>query len=82
MYAAWQFVSKDQTESLVSFVLLHAEANPPFRQLRIRGLKEDVRYRINEEERVYTGSALMYAGLPLPVLWGDYQSTHFYIRQI
>lgn len=81
-YAAWQIVSKDRTESLVSFVLLHAEANPPFRQLRLRGLKEDAQYRINDEERVYTGSALMYAGLPLPVLWGDYQSIHFYIREL
>ena len=57
-------------------------ANPPFRQLRLRGLKGGAQYQINNEERIYTGNALMYAGLPLPVLWEDYQSIHFYIRQI
>lgn len=81
-YAAWQFVAKDQKESVVSFVLLHAEANPPFRRLRIRGLKEDAGYQIDGDEKVYTGGALMYAGIPVPIMWGDYQSIHFYIHQV
>lgn len=81
-HAAWQFVTKDKKKSVVSVVLLRAEANPPFRQLRLRGLQETAKYRIDGDERIYTGSALMYAGLPVPVLWGDYQSIHFYIQQI
>lgn len=81
-FAAWQFVTKDQKESLVSIISLHAEANPPFRRIRIRGLNEDAQYRIEDDDRIITGSALMYAGLQIPVLWDDYQSIHFYIRQL
>ena len=80
--AAWQFVTKDRTESLVSIVALHPEANPPFRRIRLKGLTEDASYQIDGDDGVYSGSALMYAGLPVPVLWGDYQSCRFYIREI
>ena len=80
--AVWQFVTKDRRESLVSMVILHPEANPPFRRIRVRGLTEDAEYRIEGDDRVYRGSALMYAGLPVPVLWGDYQSCRFYIRKL
>lgn len=80
--AAWQFVAKDRTESLVSIVALHPKANPPFRRIRLKGLEEHAVYRIDGEDQIWKGSALMYAGLPVPLLWGDYQSCHFYIRRL
>ncbi len=80
--AVWQFVTKDRRESLVSMVALHSKANPPFRRIRVKGLIEDAEYRIEGDDRVYRGSALMHAGLPVPVLWDDYQSCRFYLRKV
>lgn len=48
-YAAWQFVSRDQETSLVSAVCLHARSNPPFLRVRLKGLRENMWYRIRCE---------------------------------
>lgn len=81
-YAAWQFVTPDGSTSLVSVVGLHAKANPPLLSLRIRGLKAEALYRIEGNDRVYPGNALMHGGIPLPVFRGDYQNIHYYIQEI
>lgn len=81
-FAAWEFVAKDQKEAVVNVVILHAKANPPFLCIRARGLKEDARYRIDGGEAVYTGNALMHAGIPIPVTQGDYQSIRYHIQQV
>ena len=80
--AAWQFVSRDQRQALVSAVCLRARSNPLFGRVRLKGLKEDAWYRVRCErltdevskrdaanegyepaDSVYSGSALMYAGM-------------------
>ena len=79
--AAWEFVSKDGRDAFVSVVFLHAAANPPFREIRLRGLDPKGLYRIEGEERLYRGNALMYAGLPLPVKLGDYQTVRYVLHR-
>ncbi|MDO4633787.1 MAG: alpha-galactosidase [Eubacteriales bacterium] len=72
-YAAWQFVAKDQSESVVSGVILRGESSPHIHYLRLQGLDGSAHYRETESGRVYTGAALKKAGIPLPTGLGDYR---------
>lgn len=99
--AAWQFVSRDQRQALVSAVCLRARSNPLFGRVRLKGLKEDAWYRVRCErltdevskrdaanegyepaDSVYSGSALMYAGMNLPVFDKDYESVRYVVESI
>ena len=71
---AWEQVSPDGREALVTVVTGSTHAAPPFLALRLKGLDPQAVYRINGGEGRYSGSALMEAGYPLPMLTGDYQS--------
>ena len=82
-FTAWQFVDETKSEALVFVVMLRARSNSPFFRLRLRGLREDGFYRIDEGgEGVYEGRALMYGGIILPIIKGDYQSMKFWIRSV
>ena len=59
---AWQLVSEDKSESLVTVV--NIRRNPcQFFLLRLAGLEENAYYRIEETGEVYSGALLMHAGL-------------------
>lgn len=81
-FTAWQFVNEEQSESLVFVFTLRARSNPAWTYLRVRGLLEDALYQVNEEEKIYEGSALMYGGILLPVVKGDYREMRFWIRRV
>ncbi|MDO5541360.1 MAG: alpha-galactosidase [Eubacteriales bacterium] len=76
-YVVWQFVSKDKRETLVNGVMLRNEANPHIHILRLEGLIPDMHYQDMESGNIYTGAALMKAGVPLPPGSGDYQPVKF-----
>ena len=76
-YVLWQFVSKDKRETVVNGVMLRNESNPHIHLVYLEGLLPDQHYRDAETGAVYTGAALMYAGVPLPVGMGDYQPLKF-----
>ena len=77
---AWQYVSQDQRQSLVSLVTGSARASLPFRTLRLKGLDPARKYRVNGGEALYGGDQLLYGGYPIPPLWGDYQSIQLYLE--
>lgn len=79
---AWQSVSEDRSESLVSVVCTHVRANLADVCIRLRGLDEKKSYRIEGDDRVYTGSALMYGGLTIPGLHGDCPSRRLYVTEM
>ncbi len=79
-YTAWEQVSPDRQEALVSLVTGATRAAPSFAVLRLKGLDPAARYRINGGEELWSGDVLMAAGYPLPVLRGDYQSLQLYLR--
>lgn len=81
-YAAWQFVKEDGSEALLSFVQLRSRANPPYITVRVKGLKENGLYRIDGKECIYEGSALMNAGISMPVQYGDYLGKNFKIQEV
>ena len=77
-FTAWEQVSPDRREALVSVVYGRAHGAPPFLTLHIKGLDPAAQYQINGEGS-YFGDTLMEAGWPLPVPWGDYQSLQLYL---
>ncbi len=93
-WAAWQVVSRERDESLLSLVLTHPRANPAPLHLRFMGLDPQARYELRLElfdafvpeerprEGVYAGSALLYAGFTLPRMYGDYPSAQIHLKKI
>ena len=78
-FTAWQQVSPDRREALVSLVAHANHASAPFRALRLKGLDPDAWYRVDGGE-VWPGDVLMSAGFPLPMPTGDYQSMQLYLK--
>ena len=80
-YTAWEQVSPDGREALVSLVFTAVHAAAPFFTLRLKGLNPQLTYQVNGGD-TYPGDVLMSAGYPLPVLTGDYQSLQLYLSAI
>ena len=92
---AWQFVAEDGHETLLTLVLKNPEANPAPLHLCLKGLDPTARYRLTvcdffgcrsapaaPARREFSGAALLYAGLTLPQLLGDYPSARLLFERI
>ena len=79
---AWMFISKDGNEVVVSYVRQSAVPNPKFESLKLVGLDEEARYEIVGENKVFFGDELMYVGLNVPELTGDYAANMWVLRKI
>ena len=79
-FTAWEYVSPDRKEALVSLVTGTTHASPAFRTLRLKGLDPALCYRINGEGR-WPGDMLMNAGWPIPMslFQDDYQAAQLYL---
>ncbi|AIQ48657.1 alpha-galactosidase [Paenibacillus sp. FSL R7-0273] len=71
---AWAFVSADQSEAVLAFFRVLSQPGERVPILKCKGLNPAYVYRHHETCQVYGGDELMYAGLTLPVLTGDYAS--------
>lgn len=69
--AAWETVSRDQSEVLVSAVRLDTHDNPDIYYVRLRGLAPGASYMDRETGMTYSADALMYGGLPVPPVRND-----------
>ena len=78
-YTAWEHVSHDKREALVSLVTGTFRSASAFPALRVKGLDPRLNYRINGEG-CWPGDVLMQAGFPLPSLRGDYQALQFHLK--
>lgn len=79
---AWQFVSADRGEAYAIYVRTLAIPNGPLARLRLKGLDPAKTYALRGTDRVYGGDELMYAGLPLPSLEGDFRSLAFHLKEV
>lgn len=80
---AWMFVTPDQKEAIVFYFKVLAEANMlPKNRLKLLGLHPDYQYKLQGTNNSYNGDQLLYAGLPLPPLEGDFQSKIFRLRSL
>ncbi len=95
-FTAWQIVSPGKEESLVSVVVTHPRANPRPLHLRLKGLDPEANYRLEQPELldsylpepeeklppVMSGAALLYGGLTLPRMMGDYPSARIHLKKL
>ena len=72
-------MSQDRSEVLLNVVTLDTQCNPATYYVYLKGLDADAEYRMEEDGGVYTGAALMYAGLPIPRMKNEYEAwqVHF-----
>lgn len=71
---AWMMISEDKNEIIVSYVRQWALVNESFSNLKLTALDKDSEYEIIGEDIVLSGDELMYIGLNIPELQGDYVS--------
>ncbi len=72
--ASWMFVSPDQDEALIFWGHILAPAHRVMEKLRLKGLRPDYQYTRKQDNKVYSGEELMYYGIQIPVLEGDFRS--------
>ena len=79
-YDAWQVISRDGKEVLVTYVDVFKHPNFKSRRLCLQGLDPSRDYKDAETGKIYGGDTLMYAGYPLPNTWGDFKSVLIYLE--
>ncbi len=81
-FAIWSFVSEDKKQVLVHGMIFRTEANMLRYPVRLRGLDGTKKYRLDETGKIFTGKALIEAGILLPKAWGDYASVELYFTEV
>lgn len=81
-YSAWMFVSKDKKQALINAVRLDVEGNMAATYVKLKGLNKEAMYIADATENVYTGAALMEAGLPLPFAKTEYEAYQIVLTEI
>lgn len=82
---AWEHVytdEKEQSKVLLNIVMQAIHGNMTVNYVKLQGLEEAAVYREEKSGKRYTGSALMYGGMPLPVELGEYQAYQYcFVRE-
>ncbi len=78
--AAWEFISEDGTEALVSVVMLEIHGNMTVNYVRLKGLESGRSYREQESGCIYDADTLMEIGIPMPMKGGEYQAYQYYFK--
>ena len=78
---AWAHVSKDKKEALLSVIVTNLTCNGPQEYIRMKGLLPNAFYTVNGKEELYSGSALMHAGLPIEREVPEYTAFQFHIQR-
>ncbi len=78
--AAWEFISEDGTEALVSVVMLEIHGNMTVIYVRLKGLESGRSYREEESGCIYDADTLMEIGIPMPMKGGEYQAYQYYFK--
>lgn len=79
-FDCYEIVSKDKKEAILVFVQVIAQANMHSIRVKLKGLENDAKYKINEI--VYDADALMNGGFIIKRPWGDFQAELFYIEKV
>ncbi|MGN0586481.1 MAG: alpha-galactosidase, partial [Oscillospiraceae bacterium] len=78
---AWIFVAKDKSEALFTFVQVLGRPNYPCRRVKLKGLDPSAKYKNETTGEVHSGSALMNAGINVPVD-GDFKSVKVHFTRV
>ena len=79
---AWMFVAENKKEAFVSYFKVLAVPNEQIKKLTLRGLDPSKDYRVIGEKGFYGGDELMYEGLNIPEIRGDYGSVTWRIIEV
>lgn len=79
---AWITVSKDKNEAVVGYVRKYAEPNKLYKPLKVTGLDPNAKYSIYGCDKIFGGDELMYIGLVIPELKGDYAAYQWRLKRI
>ena len=77
---AWEFVhtdEKEQSKVLLNIIMQVIHGNMTVNYVKLQGLEETAVYREEKSGKRYTGAALMYGGMPLPIEPGEYQAYQY-----
>ncbi len=80
--AAWVFVSEDREQVLFSVVMQEIHGNMTVNYIRLKGLDPDALYKDAATGACYYGSALMEAGIPMPVEMGAYRAYQIWMEKV
>ena len=80
-YEAWQSVSKDRSEALLTVVITRLTMNGPQEYVKAKGLDPDAMYHVDSLGITLSGTALMNAGLPVPREVPDYSSFQYHFKK-
>lgn len=72
-YSCVEYVSKDKREVLVIYVQVLNRPNYHSRRICLKGLEKNWFYRNEENGKVLSGSALMYGGVLMTEMFGDFK---------
>lgn len=78
--ASFMIVSEDKTEAFATYFRVLGIPNEPIRRLYLRGLDPYKNYSVEGLQGILGGDELMYGGLTIPDLQGDYQSITWRIK--
>ena len=81
-FDAWQVVSKEKDEVLVTCIQVLGRPNYHSRRIKLKGLEKSKLYKNIETEEVLSGSALMNAGINLTSLYGDFKGKIIYLKEV
>ena len=81
-FTAWGYVSEEKDKALVSVVTLDTQCNPATYYVKLKGLDLETSYKVEETGSIYSGAALMYAGLPIPRMKDEYESWQVHLTQV
>ena len=79
---SWAFVSEDQQKVLLNVVVLEMHGNMTVPYVKLQGLSEDASYQEEKSGRIYSGSALMEMGIPIPARMKEYPAYQMYFKKI
>lgn len=81
-FTAWQHVLKDKSESLLSVVVTRIINNGPQEYVKAKGLEPTAFYTIDDGTDVYSGAALMNAGLPIEREVPENTAFQFHLQKV
>lgn len=81
-FDCWSVVAKDKNEVLVTCIQILGRPNYHSRRIKLKGLDEDSMYKNEETNEVYSGGALMNAGINVTDLYGDYSGKLIHLLRL
>ena len=79
---AWEFVSEDGREALVNVIMLEIHGNMTVNYVKLKGLCAGQFYKDSNTGKIYPAEALMEAGIPMPLEFGEYKAYQIYLEMV